>query len=432
MATRTSPGSDRADPTAGSQQPHSVGGRPGRGRRRACGLERSRCSSASAAERTRRPGLAGPARPPGSRRRRGRPGPAPRHLAGREQASRRRRPHRVAGDRGQPAGQAGAPPSARWSRGRRSRRVPADQGLQRRVRRGTDGQDRGPGAGQGGGVRPATQPPRPRAGRPRAAARCPADDGGVAAVGDRHRRRGGDDDLGLGPTVRSTRSPELVRIRVPGNARPMAPRRSGRRPARGAQPRWPHSAHAQSSATAPHHRQAGGSVGPGREGPRRVAQRAGVRQRSQAGAATPARSGVWTRTGPVSSARRSTRCTSCGTRRPVARVRPDGDGHAAAGSAVGGQLPRPAGPQEVLGLDRAHEAADQDRSALPFRAAAGSRGCGVRRPRLACRSSRRPRRPSPGRGPARRGRRVPTTMRARGSPPGSRRSGGPVRCRPPG
>ena len=293
---------------------------------------------------------------------------------------------------------AGAPRPLGGLAGGEAGRVPAHQRLERRVGRVAD-RDHAP-ARSGPGAAALTQ----RRSASSSARRSTRDeqqpgveqhDGGVAAVGHRLGARRRDHDL----RARRRRSPappspELVRTRVPGKARPSssAVRAS---PSTGARsPRWPHSAHAQASATVPHQRQAGGVVGPvSASGPWQAAQRAGVRQRSQAsdgGVAEPrglhehrpvlqrvADGGVHLARHPrgpgvgVAGHRRS----AAPAIETVTRRRTS--------SRSGAELARPAGADEVLGLDGAREAAHQRRGALALGAQQqGLAGVGVGRPRL--------------------------------------------------
>ena len=131
-----------------------------------------------------------------------------------------------------------------------------------------------------------------------------------------------------------------------------------------------------------------------RAGPVHTAQRAGVRQRSQASDAAYPRRGVCTSTGPAlepgATARRATclgirAARASGSRSSSRSVAPATETVTAARSASRGrgELVRPAGGQQLLGLDAAGEAADQSRGALDL----GPRqqhlaGMGVRRARL--------------------------------------------------
>ena len=200
---------------------------------------------------------------------------------------------------------------------------------------------------------------------------------------------------GCGPTSASTVCPEDdVRTGVDGKVRPSSsevrtsPTTGARRP------RWPHTAHAQPGWSVPHHPQRGGAAargmasGPGRPSSGR---RCGSARRP-APRRTRAR-GVCTSTGPVFSASPTTSCTSGGhpgaAGERVARelgVAGPGDPHGdpvAQPLARHGQLVGPAGAEQVVGLDRAGEPAQQRGGALTLGAQQQRlAGVRVRRPRL--------------------------------------------------
>ena len=198
---------------------------------------------------------------------------------------------------------------------------------------------------------------------------------------------------GWSSTSASTVSPAEIRTRTPGSDRPSSsavracPTTGARRP------RWPHSGHAQAEAFTPHQRHAGAAAGPVvASGPVQAAQRAEVRQRSQASAAAYPLLGVWTRTGPVSSALRISLVSLGGQpRRPGERVAlqsavvgtGDADGDPLPQRPRSGELVSPAALEQHLGLDAAGEATDQRRGALALRAQEQDlSGVGVGRTRL--------------------------------------------------
>ena len=151
---------------------------------------------------------------------------------------------------------------------------------------------------------------------------------------------------------------------------------------------------AHASTTVPHHRHAGGAVGPDTpSGPVQTSHRAGVRQRSQA------RDAAYPRRGRVDEHRAVDQAGRQGVGHllghpggPGQRVALElevggaGDGHGDGGPerlAGRGELVGPAGRQQLLGLDAAGEAADQGGGVLDLRSGQEHlAGVGVRRARL--------------------------------------------------
>ncbi len=391
---------------ADSRLSETGAGRPGPGRRRACGpsapaaARRARADSAAPSARgTRTHDPAAPRRSTD-----GRPGPstsAPRAAA--QQGQRVVDRPGLAGERGEPGGrgQVGRRPLGDLALGEArpgpSAPAPAARGAPGRRRRPPGH----PGAGPAPRVGPAAQrllggaqvgPGEQQPG-------VEQHHRGVAAVGHRlgARRRDHDRRLGRRPSA-STRSP-LERAHrdagegpaqlLGGAARRRAPARAARGRRTSAQ------AQAGSAVAAPAAASAGGRARRAAAG-RRSGQRAGVRQRSQARHGGVAARGVCTSTGPVLQAGRGARrAPRLGSRAARARGSRSSSRSVAAGDADRGRARRSTsrGARRARGPSRcgARYSASTLRAKPPTSAAAPSAlgaqqqhlaGVGVRRPRL--------------------------------------------------